>query len=113
MKRHKNIPIFIPHLGCPNQCVFCNQRTISGHSDFDISNVKFEIFDIPKASSPIMVTLPSCGILLFLHPTTNILDFVFMIQLRKGGIYMIIDVLVEINNYWKVNLVDQFYEIEI
>lgn len=43
MKRHKNIPIFIPHLGCPNQCVFCNQRTISGHGDFDISNVKFEI----------------------------------------------------------------------
>lgn len=24
------IPIFIPHLGCPNQCVFCNQRRISG-----------------------------------------------------------------------------------
>jgi histone acetyltransferase (RNA polymerase elongator complex component) len=25
-----NIPIFIPHLGCPNDCVFCNQRHISG-----------------------------------------------------------------------------------
>lgn len=24
------IPIFIPHLGCPNDCVFCNQRSISG-----------------------------------------------------------------------------------
>jgi histone acetyltransferase (RNA polymerase elongator complex component) len=24
------IPIFIPHLGCSNQCVFCNQRTITG-----------------------------------------------------------------------------------
>ncbi|PID40643.1 MAG: hypothetical protein CR984_02130 [Proteobacteria bacterium] len=24
------IPIFIPHLGCPHQCVFCNQRTITG-----------------------------------------------------------------------------------
>ena len=32
--RHINIPIFIPHLGCPNQCVFCNQRTISGVQDF-------------------------------------------------------------------------------
>ncbi len=24
------IPIFIPHLGCRNECVFCNQRKISG-----------------------------------------------------------------------------------
>jgi histone acetyltransferase (RNA polymerase elongator complex component) len=24
------IPIFVPHLGCPNACVFCNQRKISG-----------------------------------------------------------------------------------
>jgi len=24
------IPIFIPHNGCPQQCVFCNQRKISG-----------------------------------------------------------------------------------
>jgi len=23
------IPIFIPHLGCPNACVFCNQRAIA------------------------------------------------------------------------------------
>lgn len=35
MKKHANIPIFIPHLGCPNQCVFCNQKTISGVSEFD------------------------------------------------------------------------------
>lgn len=24
------IPIFIPHVGCPNQCIFCNQKKISG-----------------------------------------------------------------------------------
>ncbi|MBR1970427.1 MAG: radical SAM protein [Clostridia bacterium] len=24
------IPIFVPHKGCPNDCAFCNQRTISG-----------------------------------------------------------------------------------
>ncbi len=37
--RHVNIPVFIPHLGCPNQCVFCNQRTISGVAEFDIESV--------------------------------------------------------------------------
>ena len=30
--RHSNISIFIPHNGCPHQCAFCNQRTISGAS---------------------------------------------------------------------------------
>ena len=41
--RHINIPIFIPHMGCPNMCVFCNQRSISGKLNFDISKVKNEI----------------------------------------------------------------------
>lgn len=43
MKKHINVPIFIPHLGCPNQCVFCNQRTISGVDSFDISDVRQQI----------------------------------------------------------------------
>ena len=43
MSRHVNIPIFIPHLGCPNQCVFCNQRTISGIEEFDENSVKDQI----------------------------------------------------------------------
>ena len=37
--RHVNIPIFIPHLGCPNQCVFCNQRSISGVREFCADDV--------------------------------------------------------------------------
>ena len=28
--RRRIIPIFVPHQGCPNQCVFCNQNRISG-----------------------------------------------------------------------------------
>lgn len=28
----KIIPLFIPHLGCPNDCVFCNQRKITGRT---------------------------------------------------------------------------------
>lgn len=28
--KHSNIPIFIPELACPHQCIFCNQAKISG-----------------------------------------------------------------------------------
>ena len=28
--KHANVSIFVPHVGCPNQCSFCNQRKISG-----------------------------------------------------------------------------------
>ena len=32
------IPIFVPHLGCPNNCTFCNQKSISGQ----MKNIKEE-----------------------------------------------------------------------
>ena len=51
MKRHANIPIFVPHIGCPNDCVFCNQRTISGKSDFRMETVEKEIEEALKTIS--------------------------------------------------------------
>lgn len=30
MIKKSNISIFVPHLGCPNQCSFCDQRAITG-----------------------------------------------------------------------------------
>ena len=30
MKKEYVIPVFVPHLGCPNDCIFCNQKSISG-----------------------------------------------------------------------------------
>lgn len=29
-QKHANIAIFVPHLGCPHQCSFCEQNTITG-----------------------------------------------------------------------------------
>ncbi len=45
-KFHVNIPVFIPHLGCPNMCVFCNQRAISGVSSFIPDMAKNTIEDV-------------------------------------------------------------------
>lgn len=28
--RKINIPVFVPHKGCPNDCIFCNQKKITG-----------------------------------------------------------------------------------
>lgn len=30
MKKHRNLPFFVPHAGCPNCCVFCSQVKITG-----------------------------------------------------------------------------------
>lgn len=51
MKKHVNIPLFIPHLGCPNQCVFCNQHTISGTVCFRRESVRTQI-DAALATIP-------------------------------------------------------------
>ncbi len=43
---HYTIPIFIPHKGCKNECVFCNQRKISGEIEEqkveDVDNIVSE-----------------------------------------------------------------------
>lgn len=31
--RHRIIPIFVPHIGCTHNCVFCNQNSITGRND--------------------------------------------------------------------------------
>lgn len=37
------LPIFIPHAGCPHQCVFCNQKTISGQKNAVESGAREQI----------------------------------------------------------------------
>lgn len=37
------LPIFIPHAGCPHQCVFCNQKKISGQHSAAIESAKEQI----------------------------------------------------------------------
>lgn len=37
------LPIFIPHAGCPHQCVFCNQKAISGQKSAAVEEAQKQI----------------------------------------------------------------------
>ncbi|WDC84032.1 radical SAM protein [Caloramator sp. mosi_1] len=38
--KHYIIPIFVPHKGCPHDCIFCNQKRITGqYKDIEVKDV--------------------------------------------------------------------------
>ena len=80
-KKHVNIPVFIPHLGCPNMCVFCNQRSISGVDEFDLRSV---ISDIESALSTIDCESTEVELAFFGGSFTGI-DRALMIDLLEIG----------------------------
>jgi len=55
MKKHYTIPFFILHKGCPHQCVFCDQKKITGRSMIDPR-------DIPERIEQYLSTMPSSGV---------------------------------------------------
>ncbi len=60
IKKHFTIPIFIPEEACPFQCIFCNQKKISGQVDtpsFDAirSTIDIHLSTIPKENSEIEI----------------------------------------------------------
>ena len=45
-KKHYIIPIFVPHKGCPHDCIFCNQKKITGQiEEVTAKDVKAKIED--------------------------------------------------------------------
>lgn len=59
-KKHYIIPIFVPHKGCPHDCIFCNQKKITGQiGEVTAGEVKSKIEEylatIPKEGSHIEV----------------------------------------------------------
>ncbi len=51
MKKY-NVSIFVPHEGCPNNCSFCNQKSISGKSVLPTEKDVEEACEIAKKTAP-------------------------------------------------------------
>ncbi len=60
-----HIPIFVPHRGCPHDCVFCNQRKITGHtsevSAKDVENIAEEYLSTIKKNESSRVEIAFFG----------------------------------------------------
>jgi histone acetyltransferase (RNA polymerase elongator complex component) len=54
-KKHFNIPVFIPELACPFQCIFCSQKKISGCMKVP------SIEEINKIINDHLTTIPKSG----------------------------------------------------
>ncbi len=48
--KHSNISIFVPHLGCPNKCSFCNQHYIARTEKIPTADDVVEAVNIAKQS---------------------------------------------------------------
>ncbi|MCI5904429.1 MAG: radical SAM protein [Oscillospiraceae bacterium] len=79
--KHSNISIFIPHNGCPNQCSFCNQRTISGAQKQPSAE---DVTELLKNACPVLSTPKNTEIAFFGGSFTAI-DRSYMISLLEAA----------------------------
>lgn len=78
--KHANIAIFIPHAGCPHQCSFCNQKSISGATiqptDQDVIDTIESALTNPKLS-------PQKSEIAFFGGSFTAIDRDYMLSLLK------------------------------
>jgi histone acetyltransferase (RNA polymerase elongator complex component) len=62
IKKHIVIPVFVPHKGCPFDCIFCNQKIISGQMhEADESEIRSNIENYLKTSGDAFVEIGFYG----------------------------------------------------
>ena len=76
--KHINVALFVPDLGCPHRCSFCNQKTISGKQN------PISVADIEKAVETALSTA-DCneGEIAFFGGSFTAIDKGYMLELLK------------------------------
>ena len=79
--KHSNVAIFIPHVGCPHLCSFCNQRNISGENSIptgeDVKNICFSAIN--------EITDKSNAEIAFFGGSFTAIDRTYMIELLSAA----------------------------
>ncbi|NLB37228.1 MAG: radical SAM protein [Clostridiales bacterium] len=75
--KHTNVALFVPHEGCPNQCSFCNQRSISG------STKRLNVKDIDEAVATALKTQAQGREIAFFGGSFTAIEREYMISLLR------------------------------
>ncbi len=79
MKKY-NVSIFVPHEGCPNNCSFCNQKSISGKATLPMEK------DVVSACEIAIKTAPSNqGEIAFFGGSFTAIEREYMMRLLKSA----------------------------
>ena len=79
MKKY-NVSVFVPHEGCPNNCSFCNQKSISGKTTLPDEN------DVISACEVAIKTAPSNqGEIAFFGGSFTAIERGYMLKLLKSA----------------------------
>ncbi|MBQ2829305.1 MAG: radical SAM protein [Clostridia bacterium] len=79
MKKY-NVSIFVPHLGCPNNCSFCNQKSISGKSVSPTEEDVRSACEIAKKTAP-----SNEGEIAFFGGSFTAIEREYMVKLLKSA----------------------------
>ncbi len=82
MSRNANISVFVPHIGCPNKCSFCNQFLITGKTDIPTAEtVKSAVRDAKTSKNYSTKNTE----LAFFGGSFTAIDKEYMLTLLKAG----------------------------
>ena len=79
---HGNLAIFVPHMGCPQQCSFCDQRRISGTEKPPTPQ---EVEELCGAAAPVMARRGTQGEIAFFGGSFTAIPRPYMEALLKAA----------------------------
>lgn len=80
--KHGNISVFVPHIGCPNKCSFCNQNTITGEK---VSPTKEDVIKAVETAAAHPKYNPQNTELAFFGGSFTAIEKSYMCELLNAG----------------------------